>query len=106
MIVGYHILSVRAEMLATLNTEYARLQCAEAVFDSVVLSVSHSNRQPNNPFGSVNKERLHPGEWKEFACVLLALGGESGNGWLKQKKTADSVEDRGREMLCKAKYRG
>lgn len=49
VIVGYHILSVRADVLDTLNTESACLQCAEAVFDSVALSVSHSNRQPNNP---------------------------------------------------------
>ncbi len=48
-LVGHHILSVRADVLDTLNTESACLQCAEAVFDSVALSVSHSNRQPNNP---------------------------------------------------------
>lgn len=36
-------------MLDTLNMESACLPCAEAVFDSVALSVSHSNRQPNNP---------------------------------------------------------
>lgn len=49
MIVGHHILSEQADVLDTLNTESACLQCAEAVFDSVALSVSHSNRQPNNP---------------------------------------------------------
>lgn len=49
MIVGHHILSVQADVLDTLNTESACRQCAEAVFDSVALSVSHSNRQPNNP---------------------------------------------------------
>lgn len=38
-----------ADVVDLLNTESACLQCAEAVFDSVVLSVSHSNRQPNNP---------------------------------------------------------
>lgn len=49
MIVGHHTLSVQADVVDTLNTESARLRRAEAVFDSVALSVSHSNRQPNNP---------------------------------------------------------
>lgn len=49
VIVGHHVLSVHADMVDTLNTERACLQRAEAVFDSVALSVSHSNRQPNNP---------------------------------------------------------
>lgn len=49
MIVWHHILSVQADVADTLNTESACLQCAGAVFDSVALSVSHSNRQPNNP---------------------------------------------------------
>lgn len=49
VIVGHHIMSVQADAVDLLNTESACLQCAEAVFDSVVLSVSHSNRQPNNP---------------------------------------------------------
>lgn len=49
VIVGHHVLSVQADMVDTLNTERACLQRAEAVFDSVALSVSHSNRQPNNP---------------------------------------------------------
>lgn len=49
VIVGHHIMSVQADVVDLLNTESACLQCADAVFDSVVLSVSHSNRQPNNP---------------------------------------------------------
>lgn len=49
VIVGHHILSVQADVVDTLNAESACLQCTEAVFDSVALSVSHSNRQPNNP---------------------------------------------------------
>lgn len=49
MIVGHHILSVQADVVESLNTELTCLHCAAAVFDSVALSVSHSNRQPNNP---------------------------------------------------------
>lgn len=49
VIVGHHIMSVQAVEVDPLNTESACLWCSEAVFDSVVLSVSHSNRQPNNP---------------------------------------------------------
>lgn len=49
MIAGHHILSVQADIYDTLNAELACLRCAEAVFDSVALSVLHSNRQPNNP---------------------------------------------------------
>lgn len=48
-IAGHHVLSVRADTLDPVNTERACLQRAEAVSDSVALSVSHSNRQPNNP---------------------------------------------------------
>lgn len=49
MIAVHHVLSAQADMVDTLNTERACLLRAEAVFDSVALSVSHSNRQPNNP---------------------------------------------------------
>lgn len=49
MIVGHHILPELADVLDTLNAESACLQCAQAGFDSAALSVSHSNRQPNNP---------------------------------------------------------
>lgn len=42
-------MSFLADVVDLVNTKSASLQSAEAVFDSLVLSVSHSNRQPNNP---------------------------------------------------------